>query len=162
MSEIGKILDVFKFLLSILSHLPTEVCNYFFKCRQNNEFELCWTFAIILTPKRLKKDIGCLKTKMLKFSTHLESFWRVFQAKRWNVHFKNCKSYLVLSLWILLEIMTKTLGNSTEIASKRQKLLIFRQFLDQFRNWIHILTKTHGNNFLFVKGFNILFHEVNR
>ena len=55
------------------------------------------------------------------FSTHLESFWSVFEANAATYSSNNVLHKFRFLVLTVLEPITKTLGNCQEIASKRQK-----------------------------------------
>ena len=85
-SEINKNFDIFVFLRSILSHVPTEVCKYVHKKTYSfwvqsllNVFQ-CSDSKTIQSTHKLHNNV-----KMLKFLTPLESFWSIFAANRCNV-----------------------------------------------------------------------------
>ena len=57
-----------KFFAANFDHFPTEVFKLFLKSLLHYEFNHCWTFANILTPKRFKKYIlSCIKTRCWTF-----------------------------------------------------------------------------------------------
>ena len=78
MSEIDKNFRTFDILRSLFSHFPIEVVKYSFKNFMGFEFNFCWTFADILTPKWLIKYTSCKKTKIMKFSDPFGVFLKSF------------------------------------------------------------------------------------
>ena len=125
MSEIGKNFKNFNFLRSILSHFPTRNCEYFSRA-------YCIMISIFFErlpglwlPNDSDSTLKFHKNvKMLSFldwfGVILKGFWsQTLQPslqKMWFIY------QLLLSLLIVLELLTNSFGNCTEIATKCQNI----------------------------------------